>query len=158
MSIPTDKYLSRNMYPEHDDKPPNEDSGDMEDIYVPYGGYEDGDGPSTVPEVDNIKDYDFYMESEVMLPIDGDRQQSARVVGFIRNNEVQTIGELNHNPILNTKIYDVMFPDGAVHQYTAKTIAENIYSQVDEGGHRYKLIDHIRNHKSDGRALTKSDP
>ena len=50
------------MYPEHNDKTSNADSGEMEDIYVPYEGYEDGDGTSTVPEVDEIKDYDLYME------------------------------------------------------------------------------------------------
>ena len=33
-----------------------------------YEGYEDGDGPSTVPEVDDIKDYDLYRESEFVLP------------------------------------------------------------------------------------------
>ena len=72
------------------------------------------------------------MKSEVVLPRDGDHQKAARVVGVSRNNEGQTIGEFNHNPILNTKVYDVTFPDGAVHQYESKTIAENIYSQVDE--------------------------
>ena len=63
MNIPTDQYLSINMYPEHNDKPSNAYSGLMEDIYVSYEGYEYGDGPSTVPEVDYIKYYDIYMES-----------------------------------------------------------------------------------------------
>ena len=90
-----------------------------------------------------------------MLPRDGDHQKVARVAGVSRNNEGQKIGEFNHNPILNTKVYDVMFPDGAVHQYEAKAIAENIYSQVDEDCHQYQLMDHINNHKSYGRALPK---
>ena len=156
MSIPTDKYLSRNMYPEHDDKPPNEDSGDMEDIYVPYGGYEDGDGPSTVPEVEDTKDYDLYMEAKVMVSRGGDNQQAARVVGVSRDNEGKTMGEFNHNPILNNKVCDVMFPDGAINQYAANTISDNIYYKLDEEGHQYQLLDHISNHKSDGRALSKS--
>ena len=92
-----------------------------------------------------------------MLPRDSDHQQAARVVGVIRNNEGQIIGEFIHNPILNTKVYEVMFPDGAVHQYAAKTIAENIHSQVDEEGHQYQLMDHISNHKSYGRAFPKSE-
>ena len=58
-----------------------------------------------------------------MLPRDGDHQKPARVVGFSRNNEGQKIGEFNHKPILNTKVYGVMFPDVAVHQYGANTIA-----------------------------------
>ena len=70
-----------------------------------------------------------------MLPIDSYQQQAVRVVRVIRNNEGQTIGEFNNNPILNTKVYGVMFPDGAVHHYAANTIAENICYQVDEEGH-----------------------
>ena len=50
-----------------------------------------------------------------------------------------------------------MFRDVSVHQYAAKTIAKNIYSQVDEDGHQYQLIDHISKHKSDGRELPKSE-
>ena len=49
------------MYPKHDDEPSNAYSGDMEDIFMPYEGYEDGDGPLTVPEVDETNDYDLYM-------------------------------------------------------------------------------------------------
>ena len=75
------------MYPKQDDKPSNTDPGEMEDIFVPYEGYENEDGPLTVPEVDETKDYDLYMEPEVMLPIDGDNWQAERVVGVRRNNE-----------------------------------------------------------------------
>ena len=59
---------------------------------IPYEGYKDGDGPSTVPKDDYIKDYDLYMESKVVLPRDGDHLKAVRVVGFSRNNEGQTIG------------------------------------------------------------------
>ena len=34
MSIPTNQYLSSNVYPEHNGKPYNADSWEMEDIYV----------------------------------------------------------------------------------------------------------------------------
>ena len=36
------------------------------------------------------------------------------------------------NPMLDTRIYDALFPDGAVRQYLANSIVENMYSQVDE--------------------------
>ena len=92
MNIPTDQSSSSNMYPEHDDEPYNADSGEVEDIYVPYEGYEDIDGPLTVPEVDDINYYDLYMESEVVLPRDGDHRQAARVLGVSRENEGEIIG------------------------------------------------------------------
>ena len=80
-----------------------------------------------------------------MLPRDGDHQQAATFLGVSSKNEGNQIVEFNHNPILNIKVYDVLLPDVAVHHYDAKNIAENIYSQVDEDGHRYKLTNHIRN-------------
>ena len=67
-----------------------------------------------------------------MIPRDGDHRQAARVVGVRRKNKGQTIGEFNHNLILNTKVYDIMLPYGAFYQYEANTIEENIYYQVDE--------------------------
>ena len=79
------------------------------------------------------------------------------IIIIIRNNEGQTNREFNHSPILNTKVYNVMFPYGAVHQYVANTIAYNIYSQVDEDDHRYQLMYHISNHMSDGISLPKSE-
>ena len=51
----------------------------------------------------------------------------------------------------------MFFSDGSVQQYTANTIAENIYSQIDEDGRRYQLIDYIMDHKSDGRAVKQQD-
>ena len=92
-----------------------------------------------------------------MLPRDGDHQQAARFIGVISTNEGKKIEEFNHNPILNTKVYDVMFPYGAVHQYVANTIAYNIYSQVDEYGHRYQLMYHISNHRPYGREFPNSE-
>ena len=49
-----------------------------------YEGYEDGDGPLKVPEVDDINDYDLYIEAGVMLPRGGYHQQTVRVVGVKR--------------------------------------------------------------------------
>ena len=50
-----------------------------------------------------------------------------------------------------------MFQDGEVQQYAANTIDENIYYQVYEYGYGYQLMDHIINHKLDGREFPKSE-
>ena len=39
--------------------------------------------------------------------------QAARVIGQSRNKHGNTYGKYNQNPILNTKVYDVIFPDGS---------------------------------------------
>ena len=63
------------------------------------------------------------------------------VVGRHRDHDGNTIEFQNKNPILNTAVYDVQFPDGAMKQYAANTIAENLYSQVDIDGHIHLMID-----------------
>jgi len=66
-------------------------------------------------------------------------------------------GSYDTNPILNTRLYDVMFPDGSVQAYGANIIAENLYSQVDEDGHRYQLLKMIVDHRTNGHAVSKDD-
>ena len=56
-------------------------------------------------------------------------------------------GNFNKNPILDTRVYGVIFPDGAVYQYTANIIAENMYSQVDSNGHHTLLLKKITDHR-----------
>ena len=43
-----------------------------------------------------------------------------------------------------------MFPDGAVQQYAANIIAENLIGQVDDDGHRYLCLDQILDWRVDG--------
>ena len=38
-------------------------------------------------------------------------------------------------------VYDIEFPDGAVHEYAAKITAENIFSQVDYDGFDSSILD-----------------
>jgi hypothetical protein len=38
------------------------------------------------------------------------------------------------NPILDTRVYDVEFPDGRVDKYAANVIAESMFAQVDDEG------------------------
>ena len=109
-------------------------------------------------EADNISKYDVYIDAEVMLLKDGEHMQAVRVIGQSRDKEWKTIGTFNQNPILNTKVYDVIFPDGSISQYAANIIAENIYSQIDEDGYRYQLLlKCILDHCKGGRAVPKSE-
>jgi hypothetical protein len=51
------------------------------------------------------------------------------------------------NPLLDSRQYEVEFMDGETEILTANIIAENLLAQVDEEGHRQKLIDEIENHR-----------
>ena len=93
------------------------------------------------------------INAEVMLPHNGEHMQAARVVGRSKLSDGTFTGTYNENPILDTRVFDVQFPDGSISQYTTNMIIQNTFSQVDDDGYRYQLLDHIVNHRSDNTAI-----
>jgi hypothetical protein len=81
----------------------------------------------------------------------------AKVIGRKRNADGHPVGKRNANPILDSREYEVEFPDGATDVFTANLIAENLYSQVDAEGNSYSILEEIIDHKSDGTAVSKDD-
>jgi hypothetical protein len=63
------------------------------------------------------------------------------------------LGLANKNPILDTRIYEVTFPDGHSAEYSANTIAECLYSQVDSEGKQYVLLEEILDWERTDEAL-----
>ena len=119
-----------------------------------FDEYEDEEEKARIiPESDNDL-YDSMINAEVLLPHQG-KQMHATVVGPARDSDGKAKGRLNDNPILNSRVYDVMFPDGAVKQYAANIIAENMWAQVDDEGHQYMMLDEITDHRKDQSAVTK---
>ena len=49
--------------------------------------------------------------------------------------------------MLNSLVYDVEFPDGAVKNYAANVIAENVLSQVESSGFYKQALDKIEIHR-----------
>ena len=107
--------------------------------FTPYVENEGIEEP-TMPEADAIADYSRYIESEVLLPKNDKEMISAKVVSQVKDKDGKVKGTYNKNPIPDTRVYDVMFPDWAVCQYAANIIAENMYSQVDSNGHHTILL------------------
>ena len=83
--------------------------------------------------------------------------RSTRVLDITKNQDGKVIVEHNPNPILDTMIYNVMFQDGSIQQYAANIISEHMYSQVDEDGHSYQLLESIINHRTNGQAVHGDD-
>ncbi len=103
------------------------------------------------------KAYDEYLTAEVLLPIMGNVTK-ANVTGRKRDADGNPIGKRNVNPMLDTREYEVVFPDGVTDVFTANIIvAENLNSHVDEEGNSYSIMSEITDHKSDGSAVTKDD-
>jgi hypothetical protein len=104
----------------------------------------------TMPDADTFPDYGKYINSEVLLSKDGEYIMAAKVTQRSRDDDGKIQGSHNPNPILDTRVYDVML---AIHQYAANIIAENIYSNVDNKGHQHMLLDCILDH----RTITKDN-
>ena len=140
-------------------------SGEADPDLEPYA-YDEVDELQTVYEDDPVEDNgvaqfeapltDLLIHSEVHLS-QGEEMKAAKVIRRSKNSEGEVVGEYNKNPILNTLIYDVEFPDGDVHEYSANIKAENIYAQIDSEGFVHTLLDHISDYKKDGNAIEKSD-
>jgi hypothetical protein len=87
----------------------------------------------------------------------GDVLQTAKVLGHSINNDGSVTGTYNDNPILNTFMYDVGFPDGEVKEYSANIIAENMFAQVDGDGNTSPVFSGILSFTKDSSAVSKSD-
>ena len=64
------------------------------------------------------------------LQIDSEVKKG-KVVRRATGPDGKVTGTHEDNPILNTVLYDVEFPDGQVREYAANVIAENMLTQVD---------------------------
>ncbi|KAL7538844.1 hypothetical protein ACHAXR_009411 [Thalassiosira sp. AJA248-18] len=125
--------------------------------------YDDEETPAALPEADLVDATgkpinqqsvsDLLINAEVLLP-QGEDMQMAKVVRRAVDEDGKLIGTFNDNPVLNSMIYDLEFPDGAIKQYAANVIAENILMQVDSNGNDSHVMDGIIGHKKDKSAVT----
>ena len=110
------------------------------------------------PEADDYTSeaYDNYLTAEVVLPHGGESAR-AKVTARKRDADGNPIGRRNANPLLDTRLYEVEFPDGSTEAVTANLIAENLFAQVDAEGRSYSVIKDIVDHRKNGHALSKDD-
>lgn len=136
-------YLDLEQSPDPDIATPNFD---------PYEDDVDGAEP-VMKEIDDVDTYDQYVGAEVLLQT-GDQQQTARVVSRKREADGKFKGTANVNPLLDTRTYDVEFPNGQVAEYSANVIAESMYSQCDVEGNQHLLLDALVDHKKSADAIS----
>jgi hypothetical protein len=107
-----------------------------------------------MPEADDwdAEAYDQYITAKVLLPRDG-QKVLGHVTSHKRDAEGNPIGKAYDNPILDTRLYQVTFPDGNVAEYSANIIAERIYSQVVNEGRQFLMLDEIINWKRTQEAV-----
>jgi hypothetical protein len=66
-------------------------------------------------------------------------------------------GRANANSMLDTRTYEIEFPDFHSDEYTVNVISENIDAQCDAEGRQYNLMEGIIDHKTDGHAVDRDD-
>jgi hypothetical protein len=94
---------------------------------------------------------------ELAVPRDGDGPEFARVTKRLRDKDGLPIGKANNNPILDTRMHEVEYPDGHKASLAANAIAENMFAQVDDEGNRRVLFDAITDHRTDGSEIKQQD-
>ena len=100
---------------------------------------------------------DTYVNMELALPRSGGEVEFARVTKRLRDKDGLPIGTAHDNPILDTRVYEVEFPDGHKAALAANAIAENLFAQVDGEGNRNGLFDEIVAHRTNGKELKQQD-
>ena len=117
---------------------------------------ETGDSDAGEPEDFTPESYDEYLTAQVLLPHGGEASK-ATVVCRKRDHDGRPIGKRHANPLLDTRLYEVEFPDGTMKAVSANLIAENLLSQVDDEGRSYSILREIVDHRTNGQALSKDD-
>ena len=87
----------------------------------------------------------------------GDNVTTGKVVGRKRGPDGEMKGVASTNPILDTRTYDVEFPNGEVSEYSANVIAENMFAQCDMEGNQFAMLSSLVDHKKDGHAVEVAD-
>lgn len=135
----------------------NDENADVDEPLVEL--YEDADNPAMPRREDDEYDHDAFdklVDAEVILPTN-DGPQRGRVRRRKRDSDGNPIGQSHDDSVLDTRVYDVEFPDGSTAAYTANLITENLYSQIDEEGRQFQVMDEIVGHRKDNRAVSHAD-
>jgi hypothetical protein len=87
----------------------------------------------------------------------GNQPQYGKVTKRLKDKDGRPIGVANDNPLLDTRMYEVEFPSSQTEAFSANIIAENMFAQVDDKGHRNVLMKDIIDHRKNGRAVEADD-
>ena len=100
---------------------------------------------------------DKYVGIRVLLPR-GDSMNEGVILNRKRTADGKLlVGKENNNPILDTCVYEVQFPDGGILEYNTNIIAESLYSLCDDDGYQYSLLKGIIDHRKTDEAISKED-
>jgi hypothetical protein len=136
-----------------DDLNYTDESQALECIQDTFTGNDEVEQQMALPQDDYTDEaFDVNIGSELLTTYLGDFHR-ARVTKQIYNKFGDPVGKRNDNPKLDTRMFEVVMDDGAIAEYTANMIAENLYAQVDEEGNRHLIFKDIIDHRCDNNAV-----
>ena len=95
-------------------------------------------------------DLDDYINTHVVVPgRDGATNVLAKIVRRKRDSSGTLVGTSHSNPILDSRIFELEFPDGRTEEYALNSIVESLYAQVDDEGFDTGIMDEIVGHRVD---------
>lgn len=113
------------------------------------------DSDAHMPDADDV-DYDAYdkfISAKVFLPSEGEYKLGA-IRKRQRDNKGIPLGQSDDNLIKYTSLCKVTFEDKSSYQVvTASIITENIYSQIDDEGHKRLVIKETMDHNTTDQVL-----
>src|SRR6056300_2119734 len=99
-----------------------------------------------------------YVGMQVGLPRGAEGElEPATVRRRIEDSEGRPSGVARSNPLIDTRRYEVEYEDGNTEVLSANLLAENILQQVDEHGHKHRLMEEISGHRKSDDAVTKDE-
>ena len=121
--------------------------------------YEDDENPPLwLPHADEVTPEvaDSYVGAQVNLPIGGTTFEGT-VRRRARDINGNLHGKADINPILDTQMYEVEFPDGRTAEFSSNAILEHMFTQCDPDGNQYLLLNSIIDHEVDDTGITDRD-
>ena len=109
--------------------------------------YQYNDSPSI--EID-----DEHIGQKVLLP-QNDQMFLSKIIKRKINSDGSLVGTKNSNPILDSRIYEVEYPDGSVAEYATNVITECLYSQMDDNGNYDFILSCITDHRCNSNSISK---
>ena len=96
-----------------------------------------------------------FVNAEILLP--WDKMAKGHMVCSKHDADGNPRGRSNHNPILNTHLYEVEFSGEEMTELAANIIEESMYAQYDVNGNKNLLIEAFIVHRKNGSALSAED-
>ena len=100
--------------------------------------------------------YDTIINAEVFLQ-HGYHVHTDKVLQHNIGTNGTIAGQYDDDPGLNSIVYDIEFPDGTVHAYSANVITENMLTQMNDDDFTMKIMQGVIDHKMDTTAVSKFD-